>query len=168
MSTKYLLPCSCGEKTAVETSQAGQDIPCRCGKTLRVPTMQGIRRLEPHFDPVDESKARPAGGPALALALLGLLLLAVGAAWMYHTHNTRRPAFYDVDSLSPWGTWLMWQDLRDGVQLPEYTESPFVQGERIYRRYMTLGAVVTGLGTIMIAGAAVIAMLGRSAGGRKT
>ncbi len=168
MSTKYLLPCSCGEKTAVETSQAGQDIPCRCGKTLRVPTMQGIRRLEPQVDPVGESRGKPAGSPALGLALLGLLILAVGAAWMYHTHNTRRPVFYDVDALSPWGTWLMWQDLRGGVQLPEYTESPFVQSERIYRRYMTLGAVVAGLGTVMIVGAAATAMFGRSPGDRKT
>lgn len=44
---EYLLPCSCGEQTVVSTAQAGETIRCACGAELQVPTMRGLRELEP-------------------------------------------------------------------------------------------------------------------------
>jgi hypothetical protein len=43
----YLLPCSCGEQSVVSTAQAGGTIRCACGAELQVPTMRGLRELEP-------------------------------------------------------------------------------------------------------------------------
>lgn len=42
----YLLPCTCGQKTAVSTAQAGQTIRCACGADVHVPTMRELRALE--------------------------------------------------------------------------------------------------------------------------
>lgn len=44
---EYLLPCSCGEQSIVSTAQAGGTIRCACGAELHVPTMRGLRELEP-------------------------------------------------------------------------------------------------------------------------
>ena len=46
VSTKYLLPCSCGKSVPVETSQAGQEVVCECGLTLTVPSMLKIKKLQ--------------------------------------------------------------------------------------------------------------------------
>jgi hypothetical protein len=43
----YWLPCTCGQKTAVSTAQAGETIRCPCGAELQVPTLRGLRVLEP-------------------------------------------------------------------------------------------------------------------------
>lgn len=47
MTTKYLLPCSCGAKTPVETTQAGGTATCTCGEQLSVPTLGRLRSFEP-------------------------------------------------------------------------------------------------------------------------
>lgn len=168
MTIKYLLPCSCGKKIPVETTQAGQDIQCSCGQQVSVPTMQGIRCLEQYLDSSDESKAGPSyGGAALGIALLGLLILGGGGALMYRTYN-QRPVLVDVDYMSPWETWLMWQNLREGVRLPEYSESPYLEAERTYKQYMTIAAVIVGVGIVMLAWAVGTAILGRSGQRRKT
>ncbi|MHB8902868.1 MAG: hypothetical protein ACYC6Y_29260 [Thermoguttaceae bacterium] len=163
MTAKYLLPCSCGEKIPVETTQAGENLLCSCGRTLTVPSMQGIRRLEPLPEPSKERKPGPTyGGLALAIALVGLLILAVGGAMMYRTH-LQQPDFISMDYVSPWQSWLMWeQDLRHGVQLPEYFESPYLQARQVYWRYMIVGAVIAGVGVVLIASAALMTMAARS------
>ena len=43
----YLLPCPCGRRTAVSTAQAGETIRCACGVDMQVPTLRGMRALEP-------------------------------------------------------------------------------------------------------------------------
>jgi hypothetical protein len=46
MPAKYLLPCSCGEKIAIDAGQAGQTLVCNCGAKLVAPTMRGLSSLE--------------------------------------------------------------------------------------------------------------------------
>ena len=43
----YLLPCSCGQKVRVANAQAGGSVLCVCGQRLTVPTLRGLRSLEP-------------------------------------------------------------------------------------------------------------------------
>jgi heme/copper-type cytochrome/quinol oxidase subunit 3 len=43
----YLLPCTCGQSTIVSAAEAGQSIRCVCGAPLEVPTLRGLRGLEP-------------------------------------------------------------------------------------------------------------------------
>ena len=46
MSAGYLLPCRCGKKSVVFTSQAGEQVACECGEKLDVPTLRGFSQLE--------------------------------------------------------------------------------------------------------------------------
>ncbi len=62
-----------------------------------------------------------------------------------------------MDYMSPWDTWLMWHDLRDGVRLPEYFNSPYLEAKKVYDQYMTVGAVLLGLGLVTIACSAIVA-----------
>jgi hypothetical protein len=57
---QYLLPCACGQTVRVEAAQAGGRIDCVCGKELIVPTLRGLKALEPA--PVDQTAARRAAG----------------------------------------------------------------------------------------------------------
>ncbi len=43
----YQLPCSCGAIATVSTAQAGDTLRCECGRELVVPTMRGLRELQP-------------------------------------------------------------------------------------------------------------------------
>ena len=47
MPQQFLLPCSCGQKVRVSNAQAGGEVYCVCGKSLSVPTLRGLRQLEP-------------------------------------------------------------------------------------------------------------------------
>jgi hypothetical protein len=47
MSQQYLLPCACGQQHRVAPAQAGELVRCGCGKSLLVPTLRGLRALEP-------------------------------------------------------------------------------------------------------------------------
>jgi hypothetical protein len=158
---KYLLPCSCGKKVAIESSQAGQDILCSCGKTMEAPTMQGIRRLEQQVEKEHEPKATSSfGGAAIGIALAGLVILGAGGALTYRVYTTR-PVLPSVDYATPWDTWHMWHNLREGVQLPEYMDSPYLQQKKVYNQYMTVGVVIMALGIITIACAAIAAYFNR-------
>lgn len=162
--TKYLLPCSCGEKIAIESTQAGQTIRCSCGKNLEVPTMQGVRQLEQYAEIADQS-ATPSsiGGAAIGVALLGLILLLAGGGVNLWAYYTQRPVMPDVDLMSPWDTWPMWQNLREGVRMPEYVESPYHKFKKIYDQYMTVGYVIIAVGIVTLVFALAISIVsGRS------
>jgi len=78
---EYLLPCSCGEQSVVSTAQAGGTIRCACGAELQVPTMRGLRELEP-LEPSSAAAGRGVPGAdqprvAFLLALGALTCLGV-------------------------------------------------------------------------------------------
>ncbi len=129
--------------------------------------MQGIRRLEQSADIADESAApSPIGGVAVGIALLGLIILLVGggiAGWNY----SRRPVMIDVDYMSPWDTWLMWQSLREGVRMQEYADSPYQQARKEYTQYMTVGFVIIGVGIFTLVCALAVAIVSGRSGHRK-
>jgi len=83
---KYLLPCECGEGVAIEPSQAGSSVVCQCGKSLEVPTLRGIRTL----DPIQATAARqptrewsPLRGGIFVVAFVGMLAGAGIAGYAY-------------------------------------------------------------------------------------
>ena len=60
MQTRYLLPCSCGQKIAIEPRQAGQSIRCPCGNSVEAPTMLKMTALEPaEPEPTDDMVIAP-------------------------------------------------------------------------------------------------------------
>ena len=98
MSNHYLLPCSCGKKLPVSAAQAGAGVTCACGQKLRVPTLRGLRELEPARA---ESPVRTAPGWSLAHGLCfsgGLLLILAGIALVaFHLNRYRLASAYTTD-----------------------------------------------------------------------
>jgi|CXWL01.1.fsa_nt_gi hypothetical protein len=82
--SKYLLPCECGKGIAIDASQAGQQLACECGKLLEVPTLRGVRELQPA--PEAASSRRPAAEWDSSRGMIfagSLILVIIGAAMTY-------------------------------------------------------------------------------------
>jgi hypothetical protein len=84
MPTEYLLPCTCGKKTTIVTSQAGQNMTCECGATLVVPKFREITQLEVAEKSVSKNSGRSTssdswhgGIGAIAAISLGLALVTL-------------------------------------------------------------------------------------------
>ncbi len=79
--SKYLLPCECGKSIAIETSQAGQQLACECGKQLEVPTLRGIRALDPLPEMAASSRRSAEWDQSRGMIFAGsLVLILIGAA----------------------------------------------------------------------------------------
>lgn len=156
MSTKYWLPCSCGEKVIVGPAQTGERIVCRCGKSLDVPVArEEVLRLEPVAEEAAQSSpAQPSGrklvgawGRREAFILLGTVVTVVALAlvgFLYLTWPRLRP----VEQLGPTQTYGLWLELQRGVnRYPSEFDRQFAKWTIIYRYWMiaAVAAAVTGL-----------------------
>lgn len=173
MAAKYVLSCSCGEKQLAEARQAGQSIVCPCGRTLEVPTMQGLKKLEKIEDSQDKPRSTSSFlGAAVVLAILGGALVAAGWTYSHRAHSRwnyeKEMLIPDIEYGTPWGTWVLWQDLKQGVRLPEYSDSPYVLRKKVYEKRRILAEVVIGAGIVLIATGLVVGVVGRSRRRRKT
>ena len=161
---KYLLPCDrCGEKTAIDASQAGRQIDCQCGATLEVPSFRAVRELE-RFDepPVKQQRSwNPLRGISFALGLvlvaLGLLAAAGGVIGWTLIDTTEPPAedlepvLASIAPLGPSNTWDIWVDMRDKGLGPYYVP-PHVVARRVAQNLswlMTIGLVVAAVGAVV-------------------
>jgi hypothetical protein len=89
MSQQYLLPCACGQKLRVAPAQAGGQVTCACGQSLAVPTLRGLKALEPARD-ASSAPAAPGWSTLHGLVFsLSLVVAAAGVAtlasylWLY-------------------------------------------------------------------------------------
>lgn len=171
---KYLLPCPCGEKIAVEASQAGQEIRCRCGAALEVPTMRGLAQLE-RAGPkpaVGRSTATPQTGQASdvppaagrstirgstsvwgtrqRLVLVGgfITVLGLGSAIVLYAG---RPRLLDLERYPPIGTWQLWHDLRQGIEQRPAWEEQYTRSVAGYHRWMVVASAIAGIGVLLMA-----------------
>ncbi len=80
---------------------------------------------------------------------------------MYRAENYR-PIFIGMEHMSPFDTWLMWQELKEGVQFLEYAESPYQKARGFYRQYMAVSWAVIIVGGLLLASAGLVALRGRS------
>ena len=74
---QYLLPCQCGRKIPVDTTKAGRTLKCECDAQLEVPTLGGLKKLEP----AAQSKHAPSAatwGPRQRVLLAGILICVTG------------------------------------------------------------------------------------------
>jgi hypothetical protein len=124
MSSRYKLPCDCGESTVVDVRQAGETVRCTCGRALGVPTLRQLRQLEG----ADDRAARiPTRTWTLQQGLLfasGLLVAAIAAGSSAYLLlrisrlDTNQPDVSsvrferEIDSFTPPETWLIWKELR--------------------------------------------------------
>jgi hypothetical protein len=133
---KYLLPCDqCGEKTAIDTSQAGREIVCQCGASLVVPSFRAIRALEVAGEsPAPTTRRRkwnPMRGATFALGLvivaIGLFIAVVAGIYWYQTDTSEVPgpdvsqAAAELDKLDATEVLEIWNEMHDkgiGPYLP--------------------------------------------------
>lgn len=102
MGVQYLLPCTCGKTTTVDSSQSGLRVACQCGQQLDVPTHLGLQRLERAVASVatspGDAKASAGWGKRQGLLFLATVFVAAAAAVWLWAHNSM-PS-------DPWVSWL--------------------------------------------------------------
>lgn len=177
MTTKYLLPCECGNQVAVDATQAGLTVHCTCGKELQVPTMRGLSRCERATEEVEQPSGDWSTGKGLIL--LGTIVLLLGIvgtvyAWQVAEFNqnldfTLRVDYEahrkDVEVMSPSELWIEW------VRMPRSIETMPVEDDSLgarahermrdqfvsrYRRFIWLGVGVSVIGAALAAFGAVL------------
>jgi hypothetical protein len=98
MTQHYLLPCSCGLKIRVVPAQAGGQATCGCGQSVAVPTLRGLRTLEPA---TPDAQGRVVAGWSAAHGMCfagGLVLSLVGVALVaFHAYRYTQFSELTVD-----------------------------------------------------------------------
>jgi len=97
----------------VKPSQAGESVVCECGQSLDVPTLQQLRRLD-RLEPSGPRVRRTAWGRRQVWISAGLIVTVLGLSHLAYLRWTR-PQRVNVETLSPAQTWMLWQELRLGV-----------------------------------------------------
>lgn len=115
MRTTYWLPCDCGRRLPVETTQAGVVIRCACGAELTVPTLHEMSRLESTSTAMQSPahRPKPIWSKRQRWIFLGAVVTATAAGLLVYLEITR-PRIVAVESLAPIQVWSLWQDLRRG------------------------------------------------------
>lgn len=127
MAAHYLLPCQCGKKNEVDSSQAGLQVRCECGVQLAVPTMRGLAGLERVERSAEQTRAAAGGawGRKQGLMFLGGVLV-IGAALiglLFWSLLPNRPMIqFDYETLQRLSleqSFAEWHELQKGVVIPE-------------------------------------------------
>jgi hypothetical protein len=159
MKLAYLLPCACGQKVEVDSTQAGLTVRCSCGRTLDVPTMRHLGELERIGS---EPRAASTWGPRQGYTLVGVLVALLGLGWLGYQISTMPSELYvvpedirkDVSTLTPAELGQQYAILREGL---DPTEPPIVTATRAYeawhRRWTYVSGGVAVLGVAIAAGA---------------
>lgn len=86
---EYLLPCpACGDKQRIDSRQAGETVHCKkCGEAVTVPTLRGLRDLEPaEVSPESRPPAKANWSVVQGVLFSMGLLLAIVAGLMSARH----------------------------------------------------------------------------------
>ncbi len=176
---RYLLPCDkCGEKTAIDASQAGRQIVCQCGASLVVPSFRAIRALETIRETPSPTRRRrswnPVRGATFAFGMVtivvGILLAAVaGFAW-YETDTTEWPgldlsgAEAEMDKLSATNVLEIWTEMREHGLGPYITPGHIVAQQWVdrYRWVLIVGLLIVAIGVALCAGPVIASRIRRS------
>lgn len=179
MAQQYLLPCpSCGAKTEVDSRQAGETIPCRCGQPLTVPTLRGLRELEPvQSAPAPAAPARkwsPLQGVLFSLGLLAALLaggMAVRhfvAYFSVQDYTVDRTAEVDedfdrlIDNMTITESMEAWEDLRK-TRLGDDHLPPWLVAQQFSAAQLRAGAIWATIAGLGVAAVVAALLMGRGA-----
>ncbi|MES1213295.1 MAG: hypothetical protein ABUL64_01800, partial [Singulisphaera sp.] len=168
--TEYLLPCACGQKLAIDRSQAGLAVRCdHCGAELTIPTLRGFAQLE---TVPTEAEVGAEWGVRQAVLFLGAViagigLLAVLVVWLaspifpqeYHDAMIETAgSTIDIDQMTISQTFELWRELKqspDNSAVPEYLQlmADHRDASALYRQRITvaLGVLIVG-GLVLGAG----------------
>lgn len=165
MTTKYLLPCSCGLQITVEPRQAGQTIVCSCGATLQVPTLLDMTALEEAPEEPSPATTSSSWGAAGGLRFLGLVLVVVSLALSIFllAYDRPRSRFDAIDpdeirasaqKMPPAQTWEVWQTMKQG--LDRRTDQQYMARVGMFRVKLVFSAILALLGVgLFVAGTLV-------------
>ena len=116
--------------------------------------MHALTSLEPDTSKPAKPATRP-WGARQRLILLGAVITVVALSLTVLLYLTR-PRRAEIESFSPIQTWLVWQDLRQGVRRPPPGETRFLERVKLNRRWTSVLLVVVGLGVLIIAGSFLV------------
>jgi hypothetical protein len=177
MSKRFLLPCACGKKLVVDATQAGEQLRCECGTSVLVPTLRGLKDLEPVDEPtegpagrrsVTTSSGRTLGSDLAFAACLFLLIVSVVAlipltlVWLRldTSFNMEADVSYgneQIDLLPVDQSWEVWKEFRNtGLRVGDV---PFYT--RILQYATVFSRVILGLSIV-----AILSILGLVISGR--
>lgn len=173
-TTKYLLPCECGNRVEVDTTQAGLLVECTCGTKLKVPTLRGLadcERVEQQAEPSTSN-----WGAGHGLMLLGGVVLFLGAGfafycWQIAEYNDqleftvgidREAHRQDVEKMTPGQLWIEWVRMPRSLRSIKLEDDPIgMRGrEMILERYVTQYRRFTWLGIVVAVFGLGLAVLG--------
>jgi hypothetical protein len=164
-TVKYLLPCECGKRLTVGTSQAGLTITCTCGRHVEVPTIVEMVKLDVADAP--DAQPAPSWGPRQGCIFIGcLILLGAGSTAAYRI-VVKRPATdppvtidreanrQQIEAMTPSQTMALWEQLRFGLKNNPYRDRPELEYEILAYRaavahwwqwtWIIVGIAVAGL-----------------------
>lgn len=166
---QYLLPCSCGRKTLVETRQAGETVVCDCGTKLDIPRLLELKKLErTQITAVERKQPSFAWGIGHSLISVGILIFSVAAVagilFLVLTPNdpyssmTREQIHANFQKMPPWKTWDMWMYLKHSGLNPkkDYGERLIEQLFEIKKMLLIFVSVLVVAGAAMIGGGVYI------------
>jgi hypothetical protein len=119
---QHLVTCSCGRKTPVELSQAGEVLRCECGATLSVPTFRQLRELPvaaAERAQVSASRTWGARQGAIAANLIIASLLLLGAGVnryfepllpLFNPAVRNQVVSGGLDKIGPAESWKAWTE----------------------------------------------------------
>lgn len=157
---QYLLPCQCGRKTPVDSTKAGQSIECECGAQVEVPTLGGLRKLQPI---AQESRPVPtvkwAGRQRVLLVGILICIVGLGIAGYFATDRPEPPQHQRniklipryVESLSLMQTIQLWSTLERGLPDGLGLEDQNYQKKRqAYLRRTAVALFISGVGLLVM------------------
>jgi hypothetical protein len=167
MSTRYLLPCGCGQKVPVGVHQAGLNVTCGCGQVLEVPTRRAVTQLEQEVEASSPAMAGTTvqpGSAAVAGGAWGLrqrlrflamvVLIAAGAGWgfLLITWPTDHVG-PSIAVANPVEAMEFWQHLRGGIDVRQNVASrEFLATIEVYRRWRMVCAGGAAVGLLLVVG----------------
>ena len=170
---KYFLPCECGERVIVERGQAGQVVNCACGAELNVPTMRGLRQLDPISDtPVVATSGWSVGrGLTFASAFVVMLVALAYSAYCFYGVSQIRVGRPDVpfvqqqsdaqvENMTVQQVWGEWRSITERglgrYQVPQFVINREVVALLQLRAYLALA-----VGLVALAVAVATSLVGR-------
>jgi hypothetical protein len=175
----YLLPCSCGQSIPVGRAQAGQQVTCACGKELTVPTLRGLRELQPA--PPEKARSSPRAWTPLHGVLFASGIVAAVVGVIVAIHNVRLYAVVQnytddqsqdvieheashIDIATPEQLLVLWnQERTHGLGTkgtPLWIAAQ--QSAKIYWTRVTIAGIVAAAGAGLAIGAVFIGRSGRA------
>lgn len=154
MSAKYLLPCSCGQKLTVDTTQAGLTLDCPCGNRVEVPPWREIRALEQIGAPapvVQRGWSTKHG--IIFLSLVMAICSAGGSAVVWalipdfeHSHPNDEQIQKAYQTLPLEESFKEWDALKTGPELPaDPHEAAYAVYRNLRMRWVYAGLILSTL-----------------------